>query len=266
MVFSSDSKRKFTLIELLVVVAIIGILASLLLPALNQAREKAKAGLCKNNLKQVGGFIINYALDYDDYIVVGQYGTTRQANNLIWDGAGGNWSYAGLLYLTGYMTMPAADFCPSPSEVPQVCYSQGADNPWPPGPNGSFSGNDSRIGYSFRPDDGQNDATWRSAPPGGGGTYPAINAMPKTEAMRRKAIASDMVNCQKAVIGRHKLGLNALYMDGSVLWINYGVIQSNIEALGAEEIEDFGDYDAGDNDQLWNRTNTGIFNLFDSSR
>jgi len=61
-------RKGFTLIELLVVVAIIAILAALLLPALAQAREKARQATCMNNFKQLGMAVSLYINDNNEYI------------------------------------------------------------------------------------------------------------------------------------------------------------------------------------------------------
>ena len=62
-------KRKgFTLIELLVVVAIIAILAAMLLPALAMARERARSGVCMNNLKQIMLATLLYVNDNNEYL------------------------------------------------------------------------------------------------------------------------------------------------------------------------------------------------------
>ena len=119
-------RHTFTLIELLVVIAIIAILASMLLPALSKARDKARGISCTNNMKTLGLHFMFYADQFDDYFPLTRMIEKYQNNWAPWTFI---WAYSGIMNDSSFLFCPRAT--PTEWEQTQIknCKKYAASTP-----------------------------------------------------------------------------------------------------------------------------------------
>lgn len=265
------NKRGFTLIELLVVIAIIAILASLLLPALSQAKERALRVNCASNLKQIGVGIFMYAGDNEDTLPPCKINATDGSTWYPYEI--GRWSAGTTEFYTGphnlgslWSTKAIPDgkvfYCPSGRRYgggyTYDHYNEVA--PWPFGVDRSKNPHNPdfvRAGYSYIPQMREKELV-RGRP-----AYAKLNFVGQYHVVKQsqlditKSMTTDLIHSLGPEAAPHRdkniAGVNALFGDGHVVFQNARAVPKAFEIWQESQV----------NNSFTPRTVRRIVNLFE---
>ena len=218
-----QKQKGFTLIELLIVIAIIALLAAILFPVFARARENARRSSCQSNLKQIGLGVIQYLQDNDgrfSRVDVAYYAPypdgmgdeTKQCYS------GGNCNYRWQEFLRPYVKSMQIMLCPSRTSNTVYRYNYGA-NPTVV----TLSRHEAELAMPA--------ATLLAADWSTFQLLPNLLATDYWRYMPGVGTVSSSITCAATAPrdcenGRHFDGLNVLFADGHVKWMNAKTIYS----------------------------------------